>query len=118
MSEETGGLVPIKKPFNIERAINLSVEREETGQYTITSDGMLKLGKPELIMHVPQGHYLAAACRIMNDAARYMVEMNVLPDTGQRVQLGPWTIVQFKREGQADNIVVEIQDGSSPEFFE
>lgn len=104
-----------RNPFHIEKLIRLEVEPLDDETFIIRTIGMRGLGKPELTMPVKEGYFLPAACRILNDTARYIVTKNKDVKNGQRVQLGPWTVVQFTRP-DPDTIIVS--NGSSVEFFQ
>ena len=112
------------KPVSmIERRIRLHVTPTDTG-FSIQSDGMTALNKPELQMNVPSGMYLAGACCIMNDTADFLVEHNKDPQSGQKLQLGPWTVVEFTRDkvvtidGKVLSDYVTLTDGADMEVYQ
>ncbi len=110
-------------PSFIESKIKLHIDALDKG-FSVVTDGMGALGKPEMYMHVDKGMYLATACRIMNDTAEYIVKGDKNPDTGQRLQLAPWTVVEFTKEvrkspdGRTISEVISLSDGSEMDYFE
>lgn len=84
-----------RKPFEVEKCIQLVVQNEKRG-YRVTTQGLEQFDKPELEIDVADGIYLGTACSILNDAARHFVEKNVQPKNGYALQIGSHVAVRFE----------------------
>jgi hypothetical protein len=109
--------LPHRAIIDVEKTVHLDIEPLQSGGFSIMSTGMYKYEKPEMVMVVQQGMYLGHACRIMNDVGQYLVDKNHIPISGARVQLAPWTVVQFRHKMIAGVLSLALEDGSSMAFF-
>lgn len=84
-----------KKSFDVEKHVCLTVLVQKK-KYIVTTSGLSKFERPELKMQVTDGMYLAAACSILNDAARHFIDKDVVPRNGTALQIGSHIAVRFK----------------------
>lgn len=92
----------------IEELIDLRIFAVAPSGYAIQTRGMKKLNKPELRLCLQEAMFVTVGLRIVNEVARYLLTKNKQPKTGQILQLGPWTCVEFKVA--EDGMTVELLD--------
>lgn len=80
----------------LEELIGLRIFAVEPSGYAIQTRGMVKYNKPELRLCLQEAMFVTVGCRIVNEVARYLLTKNKQSKTGQILQLGPWTCVEFK----------------------
>ncbi len=101
-------------PLLVEERLELEVRRGKKRGFVIETNGMARHDLPEFVMEVPEGIYLSAACRILNDVARFAATRQKRFKTGQVLQIGRWTTVEFetRKDGR-----IEVKDGTDEELM-